>query len=262
MSHTNSTTNYNLPQFVGTDKPAWLGDINPAMASIDTAIKNAKDAGDTADGKATQAQTEVDALENTVGTLNTTVGTLSTTVTAQGGDINTNATNISTLNTKLNTLINKFDISDYNVITTVSALANVATLACTLTLAQNSDGSLFKLYGTLYTTRTATSAGSVTKTSIPGLTGYYGIDTGLILNTAPSEGYVINGGATNVVCQNASSIVPIAQYGLPFGVGSDGHIYLYATTSQTESFNGNSHTRTYYWACLYFNSNFGDTTTE
>lgn len=39
MSSTNHTTNYNLPQFVGTDKPAWLGDINPAMSAIDTQMK-------------------------------------------------------------------------------------------------------------------------------------------------------------------------------------------------------------------------------
>ena len=39
MSATNHTTNYNLPQFVGTDKPAWLGDVNPAMSAIDTQMK-------------------------------------------------------------------------------------------------------------------------------------------------------------------------------------------------------------------------------
>lgn len=55
MSHTNSTTNYGLPQFLTTDKPFWLTDINGAFSAIDTAIKNAKDAGDNAQGDATQA---------------------------------------------------------------------------------------------------------------------------------------------------------------------------------------------------------------
>lgn len=55
MSHTNSTTNYNLPQFITTDKPAWLTDINGAFSAIDTAVKSAKDAGDDAQGDATQA---------------------------------------------------------------------------------------------------------------------------------------------------------------------------------------------------------------
>jgi len=38
MSHTNSTTHYNLPQFVGTDTPGWLTDVNSAMSSIDAAV--------------------------------------------------------------------------------------------------------------------------------------------------------------------------------------------------------------------------------
>lgn len=38
FGHTNSTSNYELPQFIGTDKPQWLTDINQAFASIDTAI--------------------------------------------------------------------------------------------------------------------------------------------------------------------------------------------------------------------------------
>ena len=35
MSHTNSTTNYALPQFLTTDKPAWLTDVNNAFSDID-----------------------------------------------------------------------------------------------------------------------------------------------------------------------------------------------------------------------------------
>lgn len=55
MAHTNSTTNYNLPQFLPTDKPAWLVDVNPAYAAIDTAIKNVSDAAGAAQTDATQA---------------------------------------------------------------------------------------------------------------------------------------------------------------------------------------------------------------
>lgn len=63
MGHTNSTTNYSLPQFTSTDKPAWLTDVNSAYSAIDTAIKNAQDAGDNAQGDATQALSDAgDAL--------------------------------------------------------------------------------------------------------------------------------------------------------------------------------------------------------
>ena len=58
MSHTNSTTNYNLPQFITTDKPAWLTDINNAYTAIDTAVYNAQTKADTAFTDAGNAQTD------------------------------------------------------------------------------------------------------------------------------------------------------------------------------------------------------------
>lgn len=55
MSHTNSTTNFGLPQFITTDKPAWLTDVNVAYTAIDTAMKNNQTAAANAQGDATQA---------------------------------------------------------------------------------------------------------------------------------------------------------------------------------------------------------------
>ena len=67
MAHTNSTTNYNLPQFISTDKPAWLSDVNGAMSDIDTAIHNAATDASTADGKADTAIADAsDALDAAV----------------------------------------------------------------------------------------------------------------------------------------------------------------------------------------------------
>lgn len=82
MGHTNQTANYNLPQFVGTDKPSWLGDINDAFAAIDTAIAAAASEASTADGKA-------DALGTTVSGHTTQLGTLQNTVNTQGNTLNT-----------------------------------------------------------------------------------------------------------------------------------------------------------------------------
>lgn len=60
MGHTNETSNYELPQFVGTDKPTWLGDINGAMLKIDAAIagvaSDATGAVSVANGAATLAE--------------------------------------------------------------------------------------------------------------------------------------------------------------------------------------------------------------
>lgn len=39
MTATNHTENYNLSQFVGTDRPTWLGDYNGDMTKIDAQLK-------------------------------------------------------------------------------------------------------------------------------------------------------------------------------------------------------------------------------
>lgn len=51
MTATNHTNNYNLSQFVGTDRPTWLGDYNSDMARIDAQMKqNADDIASAAAG--------------------------------------------------------------------------------------------------------------------------------------------------------------------------------------------------------------------
>lgn len=94
MAHTNSTANYNLPQFIPTDKPAWLTDINGAFSAIDTAIDAAKDAADAAQGDATQALSDASAAGTTATGADTKAGgavasiadTFSTTSTYAIGD--------------------------------------------------------------------------------------------------------------------------------------------------------------------------------
>lgn len=57
MAHSNSTTNYSLPQFVSADKPAWLTDVNTAYSDIDTGMHNAQVTANAAQSDATQALT-------------------------------------------------------------------------------------------------------------------------------------------------------------------------------------------------------------
>lgn len=68
MSHTNSTTNYSLPQFVTTDKPAWLTDINGAFSAIDTGMNNAQTKANTADTNASQALLDASAASTAAST--------------------------------------------------------------------------------------------------------------------------------------------------------------------------------------------------
>ena len=44
MTATNKTANYDLSQFVGTDRPTWLGDYNSDMEKIDAQMKASADA--------------------------------------------------------------------------------------------------------------------------------------------------------------------------------------------------------------------------
>lgn len=55
MSHTNKTPNYDLPQFIGTDKASWLGDLNPAFLAIDAGMQANKVAAQAAEVLAGEA---------------------------------------------------------------------------------------------------------------------------------------------------------------------------------------------------------------
>lgn len=57
MSSTNKTPNYNLSQFIDSDKPSWRGDYNSDMSKIDTSIKGACTQAQAAATIATDAKT-------------------------------------------------------------------------------------------------------------------------------------------------------------------------------------------------------------
>ena len=58
MSSTNKTAHYNLPQFIGSDIPTWLGDFNSAMTAIDNGINSAATSASGAATTAAQALTD------------------------------------------------------------------------------------------------------------------------------------------------------------------------------------------------------------
>lgn len=73
MASTNKTPNYDLPQFIASDKPTWLGDVNGAMLAIDTAMHdNAEDATN-AVAQAGNAVSQVTQLQQTVTTQGTAI---------------------------------------------------------------------------------------------------------------------------------------------------------------------------------------------
>ena len=82
MAHTNSTTNLSLPQFIGTDKPTWLGDINGAFSAIDTYAGTNDAAVAAVDAKADNAVADASSAVTTATAANNTAGTASTTATS------------------------------------------------------------------------------------------------------------------------------------------------------------------------------------
>lgn len=128
FASTNKTANYDLPQFVGTDKPTWLGDFNTAMSTIDSGMAENKSNIESMDSRvasaeasASQASQSVSALTTTVGDLSTDVASVTTTANnaqstatsalntanTANGKADTNATNITAINTRINTLVDK-----------------------------------------------------------------------------------------------------------------------------------------------------------
>lgn len=78
MPATNQTPNYELPIFIGTDKPSWMGDWNGAMNKIDAALGEVKGLVQAAQTTANAASTTAQAAQTSVGALDTKVTSLET----------------------------------------------------------------------------------------------------------------------------------------------------------------------------------------
>ena len=137
MGATNRTTNYNLPQFVGSDKPTWLGDFNGAMSSIDTQMKANNDLGtlakttaDTAVENANTAIANAETAQNTANTANETANSALT-------KANQNEAGISKFN-----LINFDNYSPQDISIDYGTIESGS-----IRISSNSDGSVAKIYG-------------------------------------------------------------------------------------------------------------------
>lgn len=164
MASTNKTTNYNLSQFIGADKPAWLQDYNSDMGKIDTGIYNAQSTATGADGKADSNATKIGTLTNlnttvktdlvsAVNEVNTAAGAAQGTANTADGKANANALAI----TAIQTALAKFNLTDFRnpvVTSTNFTIAGTPDIAS----ATNSDGSIGKIYGMVKGTPTAGGA--------------------------------------------------------------------------------------------------------
>lgn len=159
MASTNQTTNYHLSQFVGSDKPAWLGDYNQDMSKIDTAIKGVSDTATTTATTVETHETEIDSLTSTVSTLDTTVNTLSSDVSDLKTDNTSNKSRLDALETDNTT--NKSDIADLKSDNTTNK-ADISTLKSDMTTAQ---GNISTLQTNLSNTTSTANSANATATN-------------------------------------------------------------------------------------------------
>lgn len=119
MSSTNKTTNYKLSQYIGTDKPTYLGDYNGDMLKIDSQMKanadsasNAASAAGAAQAVASDASKKVQNLNDSVTANSADIASLKTKNAQQDASIQ-NATNTaSSASNKANQ--NEQNITDIN----------------------------------------------------------------------------------------------------------------------------------------------------
>ena len=115
MASTNKTTHYDLSQYVGSDKPTYLGDYNTDMSKIDTAINSAQTKADSADLAATTAQTTAEGAQTTANTAITNAGNADTKAQNALNSIGTLANLTTVEKTSLVGAINEVDLhSDTN----------------------------------------------------------------------------------------------------------------------------------------------------
>lgn len=66
MSSTNKTPNYDLPQYIDTDKPTFLGDFNDAMGIIDKGMNDNKNSAGEGSNKMDEANSRIGDAEETL----------------------------------------------------------------------------------------------------------------------------------------------------------------------------------------------------
>lgn len=220
MGATNHTTNYNLPQFVGSDKPTWLGDINGAMSAIDTQMK----ANDTL---ANTAKSTADTASETAGTALTNANT------ADGKAVDAQSTATSALNKSLANEAKLENLFNFSTVITPSTgdyiTDGISVTASTLKIVKNPDESIFKIYGSIGCNFTKNQTVTLTINNVfSNVADTYNID---------NCGFCFQGGNLNRCVMS---------------INQNGSITISVFISNTQS------GLMLLYPCLYFNQDFGD----
>lgn len=243
MASTNKTTNYELSQFLGTDKPSWLSDYNSDMGKIDTAVHTVASTATGADGKADANATAIGTLSNLTTDAKTNLVSAVNEVDAHADSATTTAgqalssattaqTNAGLAQTAVANLASSFNLTPVSLTVSCPQITPTAS-GTSLTCAKNSDGSLCKIYGRI---------------RLGGYNGYCRCttsDTGL----RPAQAITINGACLRIARTSTGSSVFSASY----TINTNGTITI--SVNNDASF---SSTDVEFIACLIFVEDFGD----
>lgn len=243
MASTNKTSNYELSQFIGSDKPAWLSDYNGDMSKIDTGIHNAQTTATGADGKADANTTNIGDMtylsttaKNTLVAAINEVDTNSETAQNTANNALTTANSANTNASEALTLINKFNLSNTGAISNLSIVGGSLSYQHSVRYASNSDGSIGKIYGSLTMNVTSNEGATITFT-----TPFRPADTINITGASLLQDIIL----PSAVGQNISGV----SYSVsPLGV---------VTITLGSSWNGHR-AGISFLACLLFFKDFGD----
>lgn len=257
MSATNTTTNYNLPIFIGSDKPSWLADFNGAMNAIDAQMKVNADAiatkspiltfNDTSEIDFTKSGNVITA--NLASGVSDKVGrALVTPIAAPAAEqlvaIDTNgsqsAIDIGTglfNNSGVLTAVD-LNLTDMGSVTPTTGLpSGISYVNGTISYAFNSDRSIGKIYGSIQYKKT--TSGDLNQGEF---------DTGIIVPAPDSEYSIVPAGITLLAGSYHFA-------GVTFKVKTNGHVYI------STSYWANATIYIYIPPCIYFFKDFGDTPT-
>ena len=224
MSSTNKTTNYELSQYIGSDKPTYLTDYNGDMYKIDAQMKV------NADNIAT-ALTGVQTATTTANTANSTATTANTNANTANATANSVQTAFNAFKTSLTLSVFK-SLTSTDIVSSDYTSQNIIGF----NVAKSTDSATFKIYG-LIEVQTGNDSG--TRTIVFE-------NTGLIVPSG-SEFFISCAGYTS----KAGSTQPVHPVDL--------YVENDKVTLSTWDDGGSGTVLLVLNPCLYFNANFGDT---
>ena len=222
FSSTNKTANYELSQYVDTDKPSYLGDYNSDMLKIDTAIHENATNISASDAKAETAKTTADTALSNANDADSKATTAQSTATSALEKSTANEANI-----------NKFNLTDGQDINYDSMTAENCTITSGIIhIAKDNSESVMKIYGQIRGVCTANQS----KITIP-------------CNLTVENQYTIFPGGVQVFVSsdNAQTFVN----------GQDIIIKNNSIELTLFGLNGYNYS-VFLMPCIYFNKDFGD----